>query len=669
MSVTKRLVTAEDLYQFQWPSRPTLSPNGNHVIYEKTIVREREDDYETQLFLADVDGKGSRVLTTSGNTNRGPVWAPDSNEIAFVSDREYGTQAWLLSLAGGEAVRLTRFRYGIHSLFWSPDGQYLYGLVLVASGREVELIDSGLSSKAWQEELERENRTWANGPKRYDWSYYKLDGSGLQKGLQPQLVAIHLASGDWRQLTRGSYAVCEPAISPDGAYVAFTANRDRDGVSLYGGQIFRVSTSGGEPELLFNRTEAQLPTYSPDGKWIAFFADIEHKALYRMGSDGGEVISLSAAYPFSFGDATFTDMRYIRYPLAPQWSHDSSAVYALSTRAGRNEVVRFATSNDGSAPKVVVDGDRTIFHFSYDGDNRLALAYSTATHPGMIAVTSGDGEEVRLDDCNDELMAQLVVAQPEEFSYTSEDGWGIQGFLLKPTQMEPGQKYPVLLDIHGGPHSMFGYAYFHQMQLFAANGFAVVYLNPRGSSGFGKPFFEAVHGDYGGKDHLDLQNGLAEAIRRYPFLDERRIAVNGISYGGFMVNWLLTKTDAFFAAVSEGCISNWISMFGTSDICPAFMEQEFAGQTDVETLWRHSPLAHVSRVKTPLLLIHAEQDLRCPMEQAEQFYTHIKRQGGDVEFLRIPNASHGLLQIGKPALRVARLQAMVGFIAERLPQR
>ncbi|MED1793707.1 S9 family peptidase [Brevibacillus nitrificans] len=665
MREMKRLVTPEDIVKFQWPSNPTISPDGKKVVFEKTVARTKENDYETHLHLSDRNGEEKRTLTTAGTSNLSPAWSPDSKAIAYLSNRENGMQAWLLSLEDGQESRITHFRHGISSLIWAPDGEYLYGLVPVQSQTTgIEVLDRSKTAEELNEQIAAENKAWAAGPKRYVQAFYKLDGAGLDRGLRRQLVAIHLDTGEWKQLTNGLFDVSEPTISPDGSYIAFVAYGGD--APLYGGQILRVPTKGGEIEILHAEADAKVPTYSPDGKWIAFYANKEHKQLYVMEEAGGKARLLSGEYPYAMGDLAFTDAYFLRYPVHPQWSRDSKWIYVQTTREGRNEVVRF--SQESAAFEVVVNGDRTLFHFSYDGNDGLAIAYSSPDQPGRIAVVSNEGAEVRLDDCNDELMSELIVVEPEEFTFTSVDDWQIQAFLLKPAHYTPGEKYPILLDIHGGPHSMFCYAYFHQMQVFAARGFAVLYINPRGSSGFGREFSEAVHGDYGGKDHLDLLHGLEEAIQRFDFLDKSRVAINGISYGGFMVNWLVTKTDQFFAAISEGCISNWVSMYGTSDISPIFIDHEFAGKTDMESLWRHSPLAYVDKVKTPLLLMHSEQDLRCPIEQAEQFYTYLKRLGREVEFLRMPDASHGLLQIGKPALRVARVQAMIDFISERLPQ-
>ncbi|USK36501.1 S9 family peptidase (plasmid) [Bacillus sp. F19] len=686
-----RTTLPEDINNFQWPSNPTISPDGQKVVYERTVACVKDDNYETHLYFTDIQGKSSRILTTYGTSNLNPVWSPDGKTIAFISNRAHGKQVWLLPLDGGEARCLTRFRHGVSSFVWSPDGKTIFCIVPVAQNAEVEIFVENKTVKETKDEIDRETKEWHGGPKRYSLLYYKNDGSGLQKPLSLQIVATNVNTGICEQLTSGINDVSEPVVSPDGKFIAFSSSREDENF-LFGGQIYRLTVSSGNVELLYGDTKASSPSYSPDGKWLAFLSTkVDQKQLLVIPADGGNTRCLSQQYPDTLVDMIFTDMRYLRYPLRPQWSKDSSYVYGLGTREGRNEIVRFSIDESDEHAVVVIGGDRTIFHYAYDGDETFAVAYSTVNHPGKIASIQIDETntveckfrdpketfsniqlplfpetEVRLDDCNDKLISELIVVEPEVFTYRSEDGWQIQGFLLKPANFDAEKKYPVLLDIHGGPHSAYGFTYFHQMQLFAAQGYAVIYTNPRGSSGFGEEFTNAVHGDYGGKDMADILNGLQEALRRFDYLDENRVAVNGISYGGFMVNWLVTRTNRFFAAISEGCISNWISMYGTSDISPYFVEQEFLGKTDLETLWKFSPLAYVDNVKTPLLLLHNENDLRCPMEQAEQFYSHIKRRGGEVELVRIPNASHGLLQYGKPALRIARLKTIIDFVNKHL---
>ncbi len=691
--MSNRLTRPEDIYRFEWPSNPVISPDGKQVIYEKTKARQKENDYNTHLFLADIEGKTDLQLTTNGTSNTHPIWSPNGNIIAYLSNRSFGSQIWLLSLDSKQESCLTKFKHGISSVVWSPKRDMIYGLVPVAQNGEVEVFYENITEAEVIDEISTRNKQWLEGSKNFNKLYYKNDGIGLQTPYTRQLVSINVKTGEFKQITNRPNHISDPAISPDGKYIAFTSSNDGES-GLYGKSIYSISVHGGEEKLLYSKANAHSPSFSPDGKWIAYFSYLHNQIqLQLIPADGGDIRYLSKQYHDTLSDMIFTDMRFLKSPLKPQWSKNGKYVFCLGTREGRNEVVRFAVDDSDGRGRIVIGGDRTIFHFSYNGDQTFVIAYSSVEHPGKIAVISIEDNtgynyikrepteafsileapslstnKVRLDHCNDAYLSEVKVVKPEVFSYLSEDNWQIQGFVLKPANFEEGKKYPVLLDIHGGPHSSFGYTYFHQMQLFSAQGFAVVYLNPRGTSGFGENFTNAVCGDYGGKDMIDLFNGLNEALRRFDFLDKNKVAVNGISYGGFMVNWLITHTDQFFAAVSEGCISNWISMYGTSDIAPEFMDVEFKGKTDVVSLWKRSPLAYVENVNTPLLLLHNESDLRCPIEQAEQFYSHIKRKGGEVQFARIPNSSHALLQIGKPTLRIERLEAILDFVTAQLQE-
>jgi len=556
----------------------------------------------------------------------------------------------------------------------------------------VELLEADLSASETEQKVADDHVMWKNSPKRFNELHYKLDGSGLKKDMYMTIVVIHLESGSYEQLISENYNVLEHTVSPDGKQIAFTATTSKDTNPFYAGELYTMPATGGDPELVYSSFPVSGPSYSPDGKWISFISgNVIHKQLFAISSKGGEANCLSEEYPNILADLSYTDMRYIRTPAKPQWSKDNQFIYALSTHQGTNEVVCFSLAMD-CAPSTVIGGKRTIFNFTYDGEDTIVAAYSSGNHPGKVVAiqfTEADSvvrklrkptdellameaifpsEEARLDTCNEELLEEIIVVEPEEFSYFSEDGWRIQGFLMKPVNCTPGKKYPVILDIHGGPHSMHGFTYFHQMQLLSAAGFAVLYTNPRGSSGFGKTFTKSVQGDYGGKDMHDILNGVDEVIKRFNYIDGTKVAVNGLSYGGFMTNWMITHTNRFYAAVSEGCVSNWISMYGTSDISPGFIDDEFAGQTDMDTMWKFSPLAYVDNVQTPLLIIHAEDDLRCPIEQAEQFYSYVKRQEKEVEFLRFPNSNHSMLQIGEPKNRIARVDAIVQWVSEHLEQ-
>jgi dipeptidyl aminopeptidase/acylaminoacyl peptidase len=601
---------------------------------------------------------------------------------------------------GGEARQLTRFKYGMHSFVWSPDSKTLFGLVPAPRDGDVEVFAHDVSEKEAKEQSDKALEEWRNGAKHYDWLYYKRDGAGLSRGLATQLVAVDVETGEFRQLTKGIYDVGEPAVSPDGQYVAFPSNRRPDYETAMASDIYRVSVKGGDLELLCDDTRAFQLSYSPDGSQIAFFGhkneyrSATHVHLYTIPAEGGTATDWLTDFPDSIGNYCISDMRNHEHTPPPIWTKDGKSIYALSTREGKCEIVKFTRNGDTTDARVVVGGDREIYGFSYDGGTKFAISYTTVTHPGKVAVVDTAGEvgqvrtkrnvtdpmteqatpnfpenEVRLDDCNDDLLSEIIVVEPEPFWYTSEDGWRVHGFVMKPAAFEEGKTYPVILEIHGGPHANYSYSYFHEMQYFAAQGYAIVYTNPRGSASYGQEFVNACRHDYGGRDAADILNGLDAALERFSFLDASRVAVTGGSYGGFMTNWLVGHTDRFFAAVSQRSISNWISFYGVSDIGPFFTEWEIGGDiyNDFEKLWKHSPLAYAKNVKTPLLLKHGENDLRCPIEQAEQFYTAIKRNGGEVELVRIPDASHDLSRNGKPKLRFARLDSIIGFINRHLP--
>jgi dipeptidyl aminopeptidase/acylaminoacyl peptidase len=703
--VSKRLVTVEDVQRFEWPANPVLSPCGQWVVFEKTVADPKEDGYNTQLMLAKADGTELRVLTSSGTSNTGAVWSPDGRYIAFVSNRAYGAQVWLLPLWGGEARQLTRFRHGMNALAWSPDGKTLYGLVPAERGKDVEVFEDGLTDKEAKEQTEKQNKEWVEGPKRYDRLYYKLDGVGFFKGFVPQLVAVDVEIGTYRQLTRGEEGIGSFSVSPDGQFIAFTANfRENPDETWWASDIYRISTEGGQPELLSSDVIGYHVAYSPDGKHLAvvghgdeFFTywSATHLHLFLLPADGGPARHLTKAFPDTLDDTNLTDMRPNARSQEPAWSKDGKYIYALSTREGRSEVVRFPTDGDGSTAEVVIGGDRDVFGFAFDGDTRFVISYATPTHPGKIASVDISGaatrtrrcrkvtepmatervpffpsDEIRLDTCSDKLVEELILVEPEPFWYQSSDDWYVQGWVMKPAEFEEGKKYPVILEIHGGPQLNYGYAMFHEMQWFASQGYAVVFTNPRGGMSYGQEFVNAVRHHYGQNDAADVLKGIEAAISQFDFLDGSRVAVTGGSYGGFMTNWLVGHTHRFFAAVSQRSISNWISFYGTSDVGPLFVESQLGCNIyeDIEKLWEMSPLAYVKEVETPLLLIHSENDLRCPIEQAEEFYTALKRLGKEVSLVRVPNASHGLSRNGKPKLRIARLNHIFNYINERLPK-
>jgi len=321
---------------------------------------------------------------------------------------------------------------------------------------------------------------------------------------------------------------------------------------------------------------------------------------------------------------------------------------------------------DGQVEQIT-KGDRHVQGMGLStGTGKLVFTSASFMHPANVYVLESNTETC-LTDYNQELLAEVFLSEPEEFWYKGVDGWDIQGWMMKPIGFEEGKTYPLITQIHGGPHTQYGCSFFHEYQMLASSGFGVMITNPRGSHGYGQTFVDAVRGDYGGKDYGDLMLAVDYA-ENLPWVDKDRLGVTGGSYGGFMTNWIVGQTNRFKGAVTQRCISNWMSFYGVSDIGYYFTEYEVGGNPwdNVEMMLKHSPITYVKNVKTPLLIIHSEQDMRCPIEQSEQTYVYLKRLGVKTRLVRFPGANHNLSRTGKPKLRLERLAHIAGWFAETL---
>ena len=351
----------------------------------------------------------------------------------------------------------------------------------------------------------------------------------------------------------------------------------------------------------------------------------------------------------------------------PIISPDGRTIYFLASDSGNTSL--FAVPLEGGDVDLVLGGKRQIFGFTIDrSGTTFAIALSTPTIPGDIGVfQKGPSKECLLTAENKELLEEVYLSEPEPLDFKSKDGQDRLGWVMKPIGYQKGKKYPAILEIHGGPASMYGCNFFFEFQVLAAKGYTVLYTNPRGGEGFGQEFLHAVIGDYGGMDYEDLMTWIDFAAC-HDLIDESNLGVTGGSYGGFMTNWIVGHTDKFKAAVTQRSISNWISFHGVSDIGYTFTETQILGNPwkDYDLLWKHSPLAYVENVTTPILIIHAEKDQRCPIEQGEQFYVALKKLGKEAEMARFPESNHELSRSGKPVLRVHRLNQILRWFDAHL---
>lgn len=663
-----RPILPEDLYRFHWISSPSVHQDGR-VACVRTSIDKDKNDYLTQLHVIWPDGRGHSRLTL-GDKDSAPAWSPDGSELAFIRTTEGSKQLWTIPAEGGQETVRTAMKRGVGSFVWSPDGKYI-------------AFTSRISLDAAREDmsLEEYGKLSARAGRSFERTTPKAEGSGWWDGLYSHLYVVELASNTVTRVTSGPWDVSGLDWSPDSAEIAFVSKQAEDGQAdadlLEYADVYIVNRSGGNPVRITDSSLAvsQL-AYSADGTRLYLIASDRvygsgsHNRLYTVAAAGGSPQLLVPGLDMQLGNFALNDMKSAVPSRSPQvvTADGKEWIYVLGTSRGSVHVYRF--SPDGSYEAVTSGEGRDIYQYTLSPDGcQLIFAALTAAGPGeCYRLSVQTGEEQRITAYNDEVLAGLQVNLPEAFNYTSTDGLSLQGWIIKPAGLVPGEKVPLILHIHGGPHAMFTGAYSHELQTLAAQGYAVLLLNPRGSFGYGQDFAKACRGDFGGGDCQDLLDGVDEALRRYDTLDASRLGIAGGSYGGLMTNWIIAHSDRFRAAVSHRSISNWLSFYGLSDIGISYTEG-IVGSNPAENpglLWAKSPLAHAHRIETPLLIMHGEHDFRCPIGQAEEIYTLLKRLGKVARLIRYPGSNHSLLKLGKPSLRVDSFEQINAWFNEYL---
>lgn len=667
----KRGITAEDLYRFVWTSDPSVSPNGERVAYVSKSVNKERDGYSSHIRMVEL-GSHEDISFTSGEQDRQPIWSPDGGKLAFIRNHQDKPQVWVIPANGGEAQIVTHAEHGVSGFAWSPDSSQLLFRTQVEpqSGAET---DSNESKEARKETADSKKPL---EEEIIDRIRYKADGTGRWNGRRSHLYIQQLGSNAASApLTGGDYDIGDFCWSPDGENIAFVAKIPEDDSDLDLSlitDVYVINASGeNRRKLTSSDWSVYAVSYSPDGEKLAIFGSdrSHHNAtqvnLFIRPVQDGEWLSVTKAYDIQLSNSMVTDMRSGTRSNGPVFSQDGQSVYSLVSREGGVHLAKIAS--DGSGYEWISQGQRDIYQFEKFADEKFILAAADPAQPGDLFLLDTESQlESRLTQNNEVFLEEIELIQPEEFYYKASDGQPIQGWVLKPAGTPSGTKIPTVLEIHGGPHAMYGFTFMLEFQLLAARGYAVIYTNPRGGHGYSQEFVNAVRGDYGGRDYADLMEAVDYALTKYDFVDESQLFVTGGSYGGFMTNWIVGHTNRFKAAVTQRSISNWISFYGVSDIGFFFTEDQIGGDVwkNTELLWKHSPLAYVEQVETPLLILHGEEDHRCPIEQAEQLFIALKRLGKKTQFIRFPKSSHELSRGGHPGLRVNRLNHIVRWFDE-----
>ena len=658
MSTEKRPITAVDLYDFQIINTPQISPDGAHIIFTVQRVDQKTEKKYTNLWLVATDGsQPARQFTYGNQTDTAPRWSPNGRTIAFLSNRqdEKQMQLYLLPFFGGEARPLTELKGSIGSFAWSPDGQ---SFICHFRPKDEEAIER---------EKDEQKKKLGVVARHITRPEYKFDGVGYLPQNRWHIWHIDAQTGEAAQLTDGDkYDESNPRWSPDGQTILFFSNRsEQPDFDWHLIDMWTIPAAGGEMVQLETPIGPKhSASYSPDGKWIAFFCREgagnawKQTDLWLMPADGSAPArNLTADYDVELGSGTLTDVGD-RTGQRPTWSPDGTRLWFQVTQHGQTQLCSLAV--DGSDLRVEI-GEAVVDNFSQDAaGQRLAYLYSTLTDPGQIWVRHlAEQTDQQLTSINTDWLAKIDLSEIEEVWYKGQDGNELQGWLVKPPNFDPDQQYPAIIEIHGGPWLQYGRAFMHEFQYLAAQGYLVALTNPRGGQGYGEAHAKAIHRDWGKADYADIM-AWADYVAALPYVDAERMGVTGGSYGGYMTTWIIGHTNRFKAAVAQRVVSNTISFWASSDV-GYFFQDVWSGKPpweDLDHYWEQSPMKYLHNAQTPTLVIHSEQDLRCNKEQGEQVFRTLQWLGVESELVLFPEESHGLSRNGRTDRRIARLEHM-----------
>jgi acylaminoacyl-peptidase len=644
-----------DVFGLEWATDPQISPSGDAVVYVRNFFDVMTDGRRSNLWLVSADRRIHRPLTSGTSGNGSPRWSPDGGRLAWVSSQDGSSQLWLRWMDTGEEARITNLTGSPGNLTWSPDGTHI-AFTMFVPGADAPSFASGMPAPP-------EGASWAPGAIVIEDVQYRSDGrDGFVEEGNTHLFVVPAEGGTPRQLTFGPYDHSAAAWMPDGRALVVTANR-RDDAEYEGrdSDLYRVELDSGAMKRLTDRYGPDGgATVSPDGRriaWVGYddrYQGYQLTRLYVMNSDGSGKREIETGLDRSVESVV--------------WSGDS-----------RSLLIQYTTEGDGRVARVSLDGEVEVVaenlggtslgrpysggSFSANADGDVAYTLSSPDFPAEIAIVR-DGRLDRLTTLNEDLLGHKTLGRTEELWWeSSHDGRRVQGWVVRPPDFDPERKYPLVLEIHGGPFASYGPHFAAEIQLYAAAGNVVLYTNPRGSTSYGEEFGNLIHHAYPGNDYYDLMSGV-DAVLEMGFVDEDRMYITGGSGGGVLTAWTVGMTDRFAAAAVQKPVINWASFVLHADAVATFSRYWFPALPweDPEHYWNRSPLSLVGNVTTPTMLVTGEADYRTPMSESEQYYGALKLERVPSALVRIPEASHGIAN--RPSQLLAKIAHILGWFEE-----
>jgi len=606
-----RTMTVNDILNIKSVSDVQLAPDGSRVLYVVSEADFKENGFNTDVWMVNAQGGDPVKLTNGPKTDNTPRWSPDGKKVAFLSNRMEKTQIFLINPNGGEAEKMTDVKTSVSSFEWSPDGK-----------RIAFIAPDTLSADEEKKQKDKD------------------DATVVDKSFQMSHIwVIDVATKEMKRRTGGNFHVTSLSWSPDGEWIAFAAQPTPKVPDTFNQDIYIVPSDSGDMKKIIERDGFDTsPRFSPDGKWIAFTSQDGRKNDWASNSylclvapGGGPVTNISKRFDETVGSY--------------RWSPDGKMIYWQSTYKAGSHL--FSVTVPGGEVKQVTTGDDyyTSFSFSKDFKQVAFLKQNPKTPPDVFVSDFPTMNPKQLTTINPQLK-DFTFGETEEIFWKGKDGMEIQGILVKPVGYQPGKKYPLLVNVHGGPAGVhtkgFNIGYVYPTQVFAAEGYAILLPNPRGSGSFGENFRKANVKDWGGMDYQDIMLGVDYLIEK-GIADKDKLGVMGWSYGGYMTSWVITQTNRFKAASVGAGVTNGFSFTSQCDI-PEFMESYWGGYPweNMELYEQHFAMFHVKNVKTPTLIQHGEQDKRVPLPQGQELYIALKKLNVPVEFVIYPRQGHGL---------------------------